>query len=180
MTLLDRLLLLVSFVVLFAAGVALVATGVGGWDPRPWLAMVGQALTGPYRLETGLSGVAVLLLSGYVLAWAFRRRYVGRSLVRQTELGAVRVSLKAVESLVQRAARQVQGVRDVRVDLHVDRESLAIQLTVTVAPDLAIPAVSEEIQHRVERYVLETVGVTVSRVAVTFRAVADQAKARVE
>jgi uncharacterized alkaline shock family protein YloU len=180
MTLVDRLLLLIMFLTLFAMGVFLLAAGAGGWDPRPWLEVIGQAVTGPYRLQTALIGLAVLLASSYLLAWALRRRFVGRALVRQTELGAVRVSLKAVESLVQRAARQVQGVRDVRVDLHVERESVGIQLTVTVAPDLAIPTVSDEVQHRVERYVLETLGVTVSRVAVTFRAIADQAKARVE
>jgi uncharacterized alkaline shock family protein YloU len=180
MTVLDRILLILIFLALFVKSVLMLAVGLVGWDPTPWFQSVGQALTGPYRSQVALVGLAELLIAGYVLAWAVRRRHEARAIIQETELGTVRISLKAVEALVQRAARQVQGVREVKVDLRQDKQGLAIHLTVTVVPDLAMPAVSDEIQRRVGQYITETVGVTVSRVAVTFRAVAETGKARVE
>ncbi|MDI6870025.1 MAG: alkaline shock response membrane anchor protein AmaP [Bacillota bacterium] len=180
MTVLDRVLLVLIFLALFVKGVLMLAVGLVGWDPRPWLADAGQAMLGPYRAETAVIGLAELAIAWYVLAWSARRRHMSRALIRETELGTIRISLKAVENLVQRAARQVQGVRDVKVDLRADKQGVSIHLAVTVLPDSAIPAISDELQHRVERYIAETVGVTVSRVAVTFRAVAEVGKARVE
>lgn len=180
MTILDRVLLVLIFLGLFFLSVVFLSVGLIGWDPGPWLTALGQAVKGPYRLEAALGGLGGCLISAYVLAWAVRRRHLARAIVQETELGTVRISLKAVESLVQRAARQVQGVRDVKVDLRTDKQGVAITLTVAVAPDLAIPAVSDEIQHRVAQYITQTVGVIVTRVAVTFRTVTETGKARVE
>lgn len=181
MTVFDRLLLVLIFLALFAKGVVMLAVGLVGWDPGPFLAELGQTMTGAYRVQTTVLGLVELLLASYLLAWAVRRRHFGRALVRETELGKVRIALKAVESLVQRAARQAQGVRDVRVDLQADKQGVAVHLSVVVAPDLAIPSVADEIQRRVEQYITETVGVTVTRVAVTFRTVSEPGgKPRVE
>jgi uncharacterized alkaline shock family protein YloU len=180
MNILDRILLVLIFVALFVMSVLLLAVGMVGWDPVHWLQRVGQAMTGPLRLQVALLGLAEVLIAGYVLAWAVRRRHQARAIIRETDLGTVRISLKAVEALVQRAARQVQGVREVKVDLRQDKQGVSIALTVTVAPDQALPAVSDEVQRRVSQYITETVGVTVSRVAVTFRAVVETGKARVE
>lgn len=180
MTLLDRVLLVLIFAALFAKSVLMLAIGVVGWNPVPWLQQVGQAMAGPLRLQVSLVGLAELLIAGYVLAWSVRRRHAARAIIQETDLGTVRISLKAVEALVQRAARQVQGVREVKVDLRQDKQGLSILLTVTVAPDEALPAVSDEVQRRVGQYITETVGVTVSRVSVTFRAVVEPGKTRVE
>lgn len=180
MTVLDRVLLVLIFLSLFAKGTLLLAAGLAGWDPRPWFAELGEAMIHGYRVETSLLGLAELLISSYLLSWALRRRHANRAIVQEAELGTVRISLKAVESLVQRAARQVQGVRDVKVDLRSDKQGVSIALSVTVAPDISIPAVSDEIQRRVDQYITQTVGVTVARVAVTFRAVTEAGKARVE
>jgi uncharacterized alkaline shock family protein YloU len=180
MTALDRILLAMLFVALFVKGLLMLAVGLAGWDPRPWLSGVGQAMLGPYRVETVAIGLAELLIAFYVLAWSVRRRHQARAIIRETDLGTIRIALNAVETLVQRAARQVQGVREVKVDLKTDKQGVAIHLTVTVLPDSAIPAISDEIQHRVERYIAETVGVTVNRVAVTFKSVTETSKTRVE
>lgn len=181
MTVLDRVLLVLIFLAFFVKSILMLAVGLAGWDPGPWLTVLGRDMLGPYRTEVTVIGLAELLVAGYLLAWAVRRRHLARAIVQETELGTVRISLKAVEALVQRAARQAQGVRDVKVDLRSDKQGVSIGLTVTVAPDLPLPAISDEVQRRVEQYITETVGVTVSRVAVTFRAVAEPGgKARVE
>lgn len=180
MTVLDRILLVLIFVALFAKSLLMLAVGVTGWDPVPWLQTVGQAMAGPLRVQVAVIGLAELLIAMYLLAWSVRRRHTARAIIQETDLGTVRISLKAVEALVQRAARQVQGVREVKVDLRQEKQGLSILLTVTVAPDEALPAVSDEVQRRVSQYITETVGVTVSRVSVSFRAVVETGKTRVE
>lgn len=180
MTAVDRIFLVLIFLALFVKSVLLLAAGLSLWDPRPWLSGVGESMATTYPAQTAVIGLLELLLAAYFLAWAFRRRYASRAIVQETELGTVRISLKAVEDLVQRAARQAQGVRDVKVDLRSDKQGVFINLIVTVAPDISIPAVSDEVQRRVEQYITQTVGVTVARVTVTFRAVAELSRSRVE
>lgn len=180
MTAVDRILLVLMFVALFVKSILMLAAGLSVWDPRPWLAGLGQSMAETYPAQTAIIGLVELLVATYFLTWAFRRRHASRAIVQESELGTVRISLKAVESLVQRAARQAQGVRDVRVDVRSDKQGVFINLTITVAPDVSIPAVSDEVQRRVEQYITQTVGVTVARVTVTFRAVAEVGKSRVE
>jgi uncharacterized alkaline shock family protein YloU len=180
MRVVDRLLLMVLFLVILAKSFAMLMIGFG-WDPSVWLASLGRTVFAEYRVEALVIGLVELIVALYILSWSVRRRYHHEpTITRETGLGRVQISLKAVETLVQRAARQVQGVREVQTDLRMDKQDLDINLILTVAPDLSIPAISEEVQHRIERYIAQTVGVTPTKIQLVFKSVGADTKSRVE
>lgn len=174
---LDRLVgVVLSVLSVVAAGFAfLVALG---WNAIP-VATDALATMGTRAWETGLSAIVLLLAALHLLAASLPKR-AERAIVRETALGQVRVSLRAMENAVYRSVRVIKGVRDCDVRVSTGAGGVEIHVSISVAPDLVIPDLADEVQHNVERYIQDTVGIPVVSVAVEVRAVAVESKARVE
>lgn len=177
MTFLDRLVgftlgLLCGIAALFALFVALgghavptVAEALYTMATRAW--------------ETGLTAVVLLLAALHLMAHSLPKQ-PERAIVRETPLGQVRVSIRAIENAVYRSVGTVKGVRDCDVDVIPGASGVDVRVSISVAPDLIIPDLADEVQHNVERYVRDTVGIPVVSVTVEVKAVTGEGKARVE
>jgi uncharacterized alkaline shock family protein YloU len=177
MSVLDRVLitLLAVLGILVAVSMATVAMG---WDASSTVTeIVHTMLRTPW--ETALAAFALFLTALHVLATSLSRR-TEHAIVRETSLGQVRVSLRAVENAVYRSVQQLKGVRDVDVTVRASAQGVDVRISLAVAPDQVIPDISAEVQQRVERYILETVGVPVGTVTVEVKAVTVETRARVE
>lgn len=176
-SLLDRTIILAAggFLVLVAV---LVAASLAGWEGAGSLRPVLLSL-GAGALEAG-AGALLLLLAGLHLLFFGLRRERDEGIRQETEIGHVRISLKAMESLVYRTAREIRGIKDVGVRVHPSPEGVAIALSLVVHPDVVIPKVSEEVGLLVRSRVRETVGVNVGDVAIEVRNISTVAKGRVE
>lgn len=176
MTLLQRLLQVLAGLLSGGVGLLLLAVATG-WLRGDWLLRPLESLLSVWRLQLwalGLVGLAIGLAT--VLSGVSRRSDEG-PVVTETELGRVAISRKAVEKLVERAARRVQGVRDVRVDLLQTDQGLEVSLVLGVAADVPLPTVSHEVQSGVESYLRQTGGLDARRVNVEIRQVAhDEAR----
>ncbi|HEY8417669.1 MAG TPA: alkaline shock response membrane anchor protein AmaP [Limnochordales bacterium] len=179
MSLLERLVASLTALITLAAGVLGLAL-VSGWNGTPWLFDLVAAARGPARLEIGLVALLLVGLALFLLVQVWQREPAPPRLRQTTQLGDISISLRAVESLVYRAARQVKGIAEVDVQVAAAGEELAIDLSLLVAPDLRVPDVTRAVQERVEAYVRETVGVPVSRIGVEVRNIARESRARVE
>ncbi|MFO7311725.1 MAG: alkaline shock response membrane anchor protein AmaP [Bacillota bacterium] len=179
MSFVERLVASLTAIITLAAGVTGLAL-VSGWNGTPWLFDLVVAARGPARLELGLAALLLVGLALYLLLQVWQRERPPDSLRQTTQLGDVSISLRAVESLVYRAAQQVKGISEVDVEVAAAGEELQIDLSLLVAPDLRVPDVTREVQERVEAYVRETVGVPVSRVSVEVRNIARESRSRVE
>ena len=170
MIFLQRLLAFVAGLLAAAYGAALL-TAAAGWLPTGWQVRPLEFLVSAWRLE--LWGVGLISLSVGLAAMVVNggRRRRDDPIVSETELGRLAISRRAVERLVERAARRAQGVRDVRVDLHQDKNGLSVSLVLEVTADVSLPTVSHEVQSGVERYLRETTGFTAQRVNVEIRQV---------
>lgn len=177
MTPLDRAIVLFAAAVLGLTG-SLIAAASLGWDPALAVAGLVGFLT-ERRVEAALLGL-ILLLGGLHLLFMAAVPPREEGISRDTDLGQVRINLRAVETLVVRTAREVKGVRDVDATIRSHAEGVEIAVSLTVLPDLSIPGLSEEVQRRVDTYVRETAGVPVVGVTVEVRNVAGTSKARVE
>lgn len=176
-SLLDRVIIVaVGGFLLFLA--ALVAASGFGWEGAGSLRPVLDSLRAG-ALEAGLAAVA-LILAGLHLIFFGLRRERDEGIRQETEIGHVRISLKAVENLVYRTAREIRGIKDVGVRVHPSPEGVAIGLSLVVHPDVVIPRVSEEVGLLVRSRVRETVGVHVGDVAVEVRNISTVARGRVE
>lgn len=177
MSLLDRLVLLATGAFLILLALVVAASGAG-WEGagsfRPVLRSLGAG-----ALEAGLVAAALCFAGVYSLILALRRER-DEGIRQETEIGHVRISLRAIESLVYRTAREVRGIKEVGVRAHPSPEGVAIGLSLVVHPEVAIPKVSEEVGLLVRSRVKETVGIEVGDVSVEVKNISSAARGRVE
>lgn len=176
----DRAMSVLVGLMFLCGGGALLAMALEWWEPKWKWQELPRLAAGEWRAQVLLAGAVLFLLGVYFFALGTRRRARERALVKETSLGIVRISLRAVEALVKRAARQVQGIREVETALHSTPEGLEVALTVNVLPDTRIPEMADQVQTAVSRYIYDTVGVNVARVLVNVRNVTGESKSRLE
>ncbi|MGI6038325.1 MAG: alkaline shock response membrane anchor protein AmaP [Limnochordia bacterium] len=131
-------------------------------------------------LETTVVGLVALLIALSLAYLAWGRRGQLPSLIKEGELGQLRISFQTVEELVHRAARDVNGVRDVHTRLRSTPQGIDITLQLKVIPDVHIPETGETVQRRVRDYLLSTTGVEVKQIQVQIQSIAREQRARVE
>lgn len=169
----DRLVVLLSGLLVMAAGFASLSMGLFGWDGAAALSewMAQQALQA--RVVEAAVGAALALLGAAAIRPAFSRTGYERSIVRATGLGEIHVSLRAIQTLARRAAAQVQGIREVDVEVHpASAGDVNVRVAVTVAPDHSIPELCDEVQARIDQYLRQTAGVSCGQIRILVRGVA--------
>ncbi|MCL6561076.1 MAG: alkaline shock response membrane anchor protein AmaP [Firmicutes bacterium] len=136
-----------------------------GW-PAP-LSLL-RELFYPGRPEVFWTLLALLVLAGARLFLVSLHKPGGRHVVlAESALGQIRVSLQAVENLVEKVVSQINGVREVKPRIFSAPQGVGIQVRASVTPDINIPEVSVEIQNRVKERVFEVTGISVSAVKVS-------------
>lgn len=105
-------------------------------------------------------------LSGLSFAGNSRKIHaVKEALVIHGELGEVHVTVEAVRNLLERTARSVPGVRDVKVKVQAmaaknsPDTQLQIQIQLVIAQDFQVSGLSDEVQKRVQQHLQEFVGI---------------------
>jgi uncharacterized alkaline shock family protein YloU len=171
---LDRAVLTVYTVALLPISLFAVLLALG-WG-KPFDAVRGALLTPNGRAAIGLLGTLLFVSSVRLLYLAFRGRGAGQQVVHETELGEVRISLDAVEHLVQRVSRQVKGVRDVRPHVRLAPDGVEADVRVWVAPDVSIPDLARELQEEVRRSVQAVVGVALSALEIRVENITTEAR----
>jgi uncharacterized alkaline shock family protein YloU len=120
-------------------------------------------------------GLLILLVGVLFIALAASGRSVtqkeaqakeGGSIVSFTEIGEVRISFKAIESMVLAAARKVNGIREVTTRIDAVEQGLIIYMRVKTIPDMPIPGLAAELQTKVRDYVQQNSGTNISEVKV--------------
>lgn len=140
---------------------------LSGWWLKP-LDILLDAPADPEGSTVLWTAAALLILAGLRLLFvALRSAGERRSVVHEFTLGQVRITLSAIEELVKKAAYQIEGVRDIKPRITSAAGGISINIRAAVSPDINIPEVSKQIQHRVKDYILEITGISVSSVKVT-------------
>lgn len=143
------------------------------------LELVGTSLNYIYgQWEAGLVGAVFLLVSVRLLLAGLRSRRGRNTIVHRNEMGDVHISLDAVENLIERAARHVRGVRNVKVDAEHTGSGLKVYLKAVISPESNVPTVTEEIQSRVHEYIKNTVGIELTDMRIYVHNISNDFKAR--
>ena len=130
-----------------------------------------------YRIWLIVAMVLLVLLGGYCLLMLFRHR--GRRdkfVMQKTENGELAISLKAMESMVQKCLDPhkeltVQGVR-----LENQKGGLLIRIRGTVAGGVSIPLTVDALQQQIKQYVTACSGVEVKDIRVQIESSGPEAK----
>ena len=161
---LDRGLLLLYTLTLTLLFLA-VAAFFAGWQEPFNVLMREAALPEQQEILWILTGMYVLI--GARLFWkglVIERKK--QAVVQDGELGDVRVSLPAIESLAEKVVSPIKGVRDVRARVVSAPQGINMHMNITVSPDINVPALSKDIQQQVRDSVLNVAGIAVHEVRV--------------
>ena len=120
-----------------------------------------------YRIWLILALVAVLLLACYCILILFRHRSRKDKFVRQkTENGELSISLKAMESMVQKCLEPHKELSVQSVRLENQKDGLLIRIRGTVAGGVSIPLTVDALQQQIKQYVTACSGVEVKDIRV--------------
>lgn len=178
MALIDRFLAGLFAVVVLALAVLVLALA-GGWQLPPGY---GVELWRDPNARWGGGIVAALFLLGALrlLFGGLSRPQETRALVQSTPLGEVRVTLQALENLVERTAHQFRGIQEVKPRLQSTPAGVLVAVRVTVVPEVKLPALTGELQEKIAHTVEEMAGIQVLEVRVLVENISRETRGRVE
>jgi len=154
----------------------------------PFIDSIGALIidfVGTMQENIAFSAIAAVIVG--LSLWLFAAQFRGArgpqmpsSVVLHVEDGEVRIALTAVETLVQQAAGQVKGVREVRPSFFNRNDELGVFLRATVAADDSIPELSSQLQKTVMDHVMRIAGIQIAEVKVLVDSVSTGPRNRVE
>lgn len=162
-----------TFNVLMAILGALVLTVLGALSLAaaafpPLVLSLGDVISGPlsYTLE-GAMGRAISLIVGLVLLLFMVYYVIGnlqasrreRTVVLQTPMGEVLVSLPAIEDFARVLKGKIEGLRDIKGRVIYTRRGLKVSARVTVLAEYSIAEVTQKTQDAIRNYIQHTLGI---------------------
>lgn len=178
---LDRVLLTLYTMVILMLSLGLLGLSVG-------LIPLEAALQWVQNMNVGLglgltafaAAVIFLVVSLRLLIAGFMRGKPASTLLKHTELGAIRVSVQTLDNLAQKAVRSFAEIKDVRSMVLPEADGVRIQLNITVMPDVHMPALTQDLQQKVKQYTEELSGISVQEVQVYVDNLTSGQRSRVE
>ena len=134
--------------------------------------------------QAAMIGAAVVLalvaLRLFAILTPAKKKRSSSFAYQQNENGMVRISVKALEALVQRCLSQHPELKVVSSSLFSDEESVSVDAHITLQSDISMPLAVSALQKQIKRYLEACSGVVVEEVRVfvdgTIPANADTAK----
>ena len=108
--------------------------------------------------------IVALLLFGMILP--SKRKRSSNFAIQRNENGMVRISLKAIETLVQKCLNQHAELKVVTSSLYSDEESIRVDVHIMLQSDISMPLAISALQKQIKRYLEACSGVTVEEVRV--------------
>ncbi|KQL49175.1 hypothetical protein AN963_05230 [Brevibacillus choshinensis] len=185
MNLFDRFILTIySFALIILSCIAIAATsGLISSDVfRPYME---QMLSGT-NLAYLIVAIIFLVVSLRFFFSSFRRSKpkVDRGIRQRSDLGEVNITIQTIQTIAERAARRVKGVRDMKTNVKALESGNIISLRVSVDGETPLPELTQKLQQDVKDQVEGIAGVVISEVQVVVTEVAQQenyaARKRVE
>lgn len=172
---LDRILVALAGLLMLAGCAALAAQLLFGKD------VIGRAasLLNNESCRAWLIAALVLLmlLGGYCLLILFRHRgYKDKVVMQKTENGELAISLKAMESMVQKCIDPHKELSVQGVKLENQKGGLLIRIRGTVASGVSIPLTVDALQQQIKQYVTACSGVEVKDIRVMVESSGPEAK----
>ena len=173
---LDRILVAVAGIILIAVCGGVVAQVFFSVDV---LGAISRALTAENttrKILIGAVAVILLVLGMYCLLMLFRhRKRKDKFVVQKLESGDLAISLKTVETMVEKCLKQHNEIQTESIKLENQRDGLLIRIRGTVAGGISIPLTVDTVQKQVKQYVTAGSGVEVKGIRIQIEASGEDA-----
>jgi len=172
----ERLIYLLFSIVLFLTAILFMGLAFSIW-PFEQIDFYIDFLYG--NLYGALIALFVLLISLWLLSKSFKPKETEKLITGSTSHGDYMVSFTALESMVLRASKNIEGIKELEPQIIFRDGNLSILIKAVVVSDYEIPEVSQQVQESVKNYIEEMAGVTVSAVKIFIENVIDQGLNRI-
>lgn len=154
------------FFLLFGSSSILLIT-TGALDPQQWVPTPWDQVLIPFtQLDTshGLSvvgiclGVSIISVVFLLIELRPPSTKVPVLMVEKDHLGQITASISSIRDLVNREATNIQGVQEIRTQVHNSSKGIHLQCRLSVAPHANTSQLGQQIQERVKRAVEHFLG----------------------
>ena len=174
---LDRILVALAGLLLVAACAGVVAQVFFSVDVTGFAAKLLAAGSTKRKIIIAAAVAVVLILGLYCLLMLFRhRKRKDKFVLQKLESGDLAISLKTVESMVEKCVAQHPEIKTEGIRLENQREGLLIRIRGTVAGGISIPLTVDTLQKQVKRYVTACSGVEVKGIRIQIESSGEDAK----
>lgn len=111
-------------------------------------------------------GFAIVIIGLWILSKTFKTKEKPRMIYKSTPQGQYMISFSALESMVIKAAKNVEGLKDLQPIIVTRDNKLKVLIKGSIAEGYQIPALCEELQEAVKNYLEEMSGVMVEETRV--------------
>lgn len=177
-TLFDRFLLTLLTLITFMASLVILGISAGLIDLRSTILSINKDFA--FTIATVATGSVLLLISLRLFFVGFSKGEPKSSVLRITNLGSIKVSLTALDNIVQKAVRSFDEVKDVNSIIISEPDGIRIILKIVIMPDVRIPDLTSEIQVKVKEYVENLSGIAVKEVQVNVDNLVNSVRSKVQ
>lgn len=112
-------------------------------------------------------GLLTALIGSYILLVPHRYRYSKKDFIlRRTENGDMHISVRAMETQVQKCVDLHKEIRMHAMRIVNTREGVNVEMKVSLASNISIPLSIESLQKQVKQYLLASTGVEIRQVRI--------------
>ena len=166
----DRVLMLLCALCALCGACALIALLLGKLSLDAAVLMLSSVDLASFKVKAAMIAAAVvLILLGLLLLAAIlpaRRKRSSNFAIQRNENGMVRISLKALETLVQKCLNQHAELKVVTSSLFSDEETIRVDVHISLQSDISMPLAISALQKQIKKYLEACSGVMVSEVRV--------------
>lgn len=167
----DRFWVLFCALVALCGAAAAVALVLGVITVDPVVLLLGRISNMSFKVKAALVAaaavLAVLALRLIHVTLPAGKKRSSNFAVQRNENGMVRISVKALEALVQRCLSQHPEIKVVSSSLTSDEESVRVDVHVALQSDISMPLAISSLQKQIKRYLEACSGVKVHEVRVS-------------
>ena len=166
----DRFLILLCALAALCAAAFAIAVFMGKMTFDPFILLMQRASYLGSKTRLILIGAAVvlvlfalMLLSSLLPA---KKKRSSTFAIQRNENGTVRISLKALETLVQKCLNQHAELKVVTSALYSDEESVRVDIHINLQTDISMPLAISALQKQIKKYLEACSGVQIQEVRI--------------
>ena len=166
----DRILILLCALAALSGAAGVVMLLIGKISLETIVALITSIDMSQFVVKAAMVGAAAVFVLLFLLLFAMilpsRKKRSSNYAIQRNENGMVRISLKALESLVQKCLNQHAELKVVTSSLYSDEESIRVDVHISLQSDISMPLAISALQKQIKKYLEACSGVMVQEVRV--------------
>ena len=155
----KKVMVMAYMTIMITAGALLLAVGLKVFSPEEWANIIKEVTDKPEYQSSVIVFGCILVLLGLVTAHrVLSKLKAARVISFQNPDGVVTVSLGAVEEYINKLAKDIPDIKEVKPCVTVNKKGININAEVSIFSAANIPEITERIQMKIRTRVQDMLG----------------------